>query len=113
MSLYEKPTDQELEAALKKLLDLMEHNEPIEVMLQDIKDAQMFVLAHPEGEKEILETQLIDYAMIKLCKTGGMYAKDMARWRKGDNLEKRNWMEFVKCMVTEYKPLQQEVGGTT
>jgi hypothetical protein len=34
----------------------MEHNGPTEVMLQDIKDVQMILLAHPEGEKEMLET---------------------------------------------------------
>jgi hypothetical protein len=89
MFLYGKPTDQEMEKALTRLLEPMDHNAPIEVMLRDIEDVQMFLLAHPEGDKEMLETQLIDYAMIKLSKTGGMYAKGMARWHKRDTSDKK------------------------
>ena len=44
----------------------MERSDPIKVMLWDIEDVQMFLLAHPEGKQEMPETQLIDYAMIKL-----------------------------------------------
>ena len=59
MTLYGKPTVQELEGALKRLLNPMERNDPIEVMLRDIEDVQMFLLAHPEGDKEMSEPQLI------------------------------------------------------
>ena len=113
MVLYGKPTDQEMEKAFTRLLEPMDRNAPIEVMLRDIEDVQMFLLAHPEGEKEMSETQLIDYAMIKLSKTGGMYAKGMARWRKRDTTEKKKWMDYVKFMVAEYERLQHEMGGTT
>ena len=75
MSLYGKPTNQEMESSLKRLLEPMDRNAPIEIMLRGIEDVQMFLLAHPEGEKEMLETQLIDYAMIKLSKMGGVHAK--------------------------------------
>jgi hypothetical protein len=113
MALYGKPTDHELEGALKRLLDPMERNSPIEVMLQDIEDVQMFLLAHPEGDKEMSESQLIDYAMIKLSKTGGLYAKCMTRWRQRDIKDKKKWREFVQFVVKEYERLQQESGGTT
>ena len=51
-------------------------------MLRDIEDVQIFLLAHPEGDKEMPEPQLIDYVMIKLLKTGGLYAKGMTCWRR-------------------------------
>ena len=68
-----------MESSLKRLLEPMGRNAPIEIMLRDIEDVQMFLLAHPEGKKEISETQIINYVMIKLSKTGGMYVKGMAR----------------------------------
>ena len=113
MTLYGKPTVQELEGALKRLLNPMDRNDPIKVMLQDIEDVQMFLLAHPEGDKEMSEPQLIDYAMIKLSKTGGMYAKGMTRWKQRDPDERKNWRDFAAFMVKEYERLQSELGGTT
>ena len=59
------------------------------------------------------ESQLINYAMIKLSKTGGMYAKGMTRWRQRDIKDKKKWREFVQFMVKEYGRLQQESGGAT
>ena len=53
-----------MEKALTHLLEPMDCNAPIKVMLQDIEDVQMFLLAHPEGDKEMSETQLIDYAVV-------------------------------------------------
>ena len=70
----------------------------------------MFLLAHPGGEKEMWATQRIDYVMIKLSKTGGMYAKGTARWQKRKPPNKKKWMEFVKFTITEYERLQQEIG---
>ena len=113
MTLYGKPTVHELEGALKRLLDPMERNDPIEVMLRDIEDVQMFLLAHPEGDKEMSEPQLIDYAMIKLSKTGGLYSKGMTRWRQREPNERKKWTDFVPFMVKEYERLQTELGGTT
>ena len=51
----------------------------------------MFFLAHPEGDNEMSESHLIDYAMIKLSKTGGLYAKGMARWRERNTNDKKKW----------------------
>ena len=44
MVLYGKPTDQEMEKALTRLLEPMDCNVPIKVMLRDIEDVQMFFL---------------------------------------------------------------------
>ena len=48
-------------------------------------------MVHPEGDKEMSELQLIDYAMIKLSKTGGLYAKGMTRWRQRDIEDKKKY----------------------
>ena len=50
----------------------------------------MFLLAHQEGDKEMSESQIIDYAMIKLSKTGGLYVKDMTRWRQREPEERKS-----------------------
>jgi hypothetical protein len=113
MTLYGKPTVQELEGTLKRLLNPMEQNDPIKVMLRDIEDVQMFLLAHPEGDKEMLEPQLINYAMIKLSKTGGLYAKGMSCWCQCEPDKWKKWRDFVSFMVQEYEHLQQELDGTT
>ena len=102
MALYGKTTVQELEGTLKRLLNPMEQNDPIKVMLRDIEDVQMFLLAHPEGDKEMSEPQLINYAMIKLSKTGGLYAKGMLRWLQREPDERKKWRDFVSFMVKEY-----------
>ena len=53
MTLYRKPTDREMETSLKRLLDSMDRNAPIEIVLRDIEDVQMFLLAHSDGEKNV------------------------------------------------------------
>jgi hypothetical protein len=59
------------------------------------------------------EPQLIDDAMIKLSKTGGMYAKGMSRWQQRKPDDRKKWRDFVAFVVKEYERLQQELGGTT
>ena len=44
-------------------------------MLRGIKEVQIFLLANLEKGRKLTETNLISYALIKLTKTGGMYAK--------------------------------------
>ena len=47
-SLYGKPSLTELEGALLRLNEPMNHSHPIEVMLRGIEEVQIFLLANPE-----------------------------------------------------------------
>ena len=58
-SLYGKPSLTELEGALLRLNEPMNRNHPIEVILQGIKEVQIFLLANPEEERQLSETNLI------------------------------------------------------
>ena len=81
-SLYGKPSFMELEGALLRLNEPMNRSHPIEVMLQGIEEVQIFLLTNPEEDRRLLEPNLIGYALIKLSKCGGMYAKALERWNK-------------------------------
>ena len=48
----------------------MDRNQPIEVMLRRIKEVQLLLLFHPDGNQDLPDHTLILYAMIKLNKTG-------------------------------------------
>ena len=81
-SLYGKPILTELEGALLRLNEPMNRSHPIEVMLRGIEEVQIFLLANLEEDRQLLEPNLIGYALIKLYIYGGMYAKDLDRWNK-------------------------------
>ena len=81
-SLYGKPSLTELEGALLRLNEPMNRSHPIEVMLRVIEEVQIFLLSNPEEDRQLSETNLIGYALIKLSKCGGMYAKALERWNK-------------------------------
>ena len=81
-SLYGKPSLTELEGALLRLNEPMNHSHPTEVMLQGIEEVQIFLLANPEEYRQLSEANLIGYALIKLSKWGGMHAKALERWNK-------------------------------
>ena len=78
-SLYGKPSLTELEGALLRLNEPMNRSRPIEVMLRGIEEVQIFLLANPEEDCQLSEPNLIGYALIKLSKCGGMYAKALER----------------------------------
>ena len=60
----------------------MNRSHPIEVILRGMEEVQIFLLANPEEDRQLSETNLIGYALIKLSKCGGMYAKAIERWNK-------------------------------
>ena len=59
-----------------------EPQSPIEEMLRGIEEVQIFLLTNPEEYRQLSEPNLIGYALIKLYKCGGMYAKALERWNK-------------------------------
>ena len=79
MHLYGKPSIPELNQALSRLQEPMDRAAPIKVMLRNIKEVQMFLLANPDEDCQQKKTQLITYALIKLTNTG-LYNKAIERW---------------------------------
>ena len=62
----------------------MDRNLPVEVMIRDIEDVQHFLLANPPDKMELTDVQLCTHGLIKLSKTGGLYAKATERWNLND-----------------------------
>ena len=60
----------------------MKKIQPDELMLRGIEEVQLFLLSNPDEDIVLTETNLISYALIKLTKTGGMYAKGIEKWQK-------------------------------
>ena len=51
-------------------------------ILRGIKEVKIFLLDNPEEDRALTEPNLISYALIKLTKTGGIYAKGIEKWQK-------------------------------
>ena len=74
--LYGRPTLPEIDRALKCLHTPMDHTAPIEVMLCELEEVQMFLLTDRNEDRGLKQTQLIQFALIKLGATG-MYGKTL------------------------------------
>ena len=111
--LYGNPSLQELDQALMRLNDPMDRNQPVEVMLRAMEEIQIFLMAHPEGDREMSEVNLISYGTIKLSKCGGLYTKAMERWQAKEQDDKKLWANFRTHYITEYEKLLAEGSGTT
>ena len=59
----------------------MDQTAPIEVMLCDVEEVQMFLLANADEDQVLKETQLITYALIKLQGTS-LDAKAIELWQR-------------------------------
>ena len=46
---------QELDQALLRLNKPMDRNQPVEVMLKGMEEIQMFLMTHPDGDRELSE----------------------------------------------------------
>ena len=73
--LYGIQTLQELDQILLCLHDLNNNNQPVELMLWTTEEFQIFLIAHPNGDREIRNLNIISYSIIKLSKCGGLYTK--------------------------------------
>ena len=91
----------------------MNLSHPIEVMLRGIEEVQIFFLANPEEYRQLSEPNLIGYALIKLSKCGGIYAKALERLNKVLPKIRKKWAIFRKHMINEYELKITEGGGTT
>ena len=63
----------------------MDRNLPVEVMIRDIEDVQRFLLANPANNMKLMDIQLCTHGLIKLSKTGGLYANATERWNLKDS----------------------------
>ena len=77
--LYGTPSLQDLYKALLRLQDPTDRNQLVKVMLRTTEEVQMFLMAHPDGDHELININIISYAMIKLSKFGGLYNKSIER----------------------------------
>jgi hypothetical protein len=110
---YGKPGYQEIKTALQRLNQPMDRMQPIEVMLRGIEEVQMFLLASPEEGRQLSEVNLIDHALIKLSKTGGMYTKALESWNGRPPADRKTWAQFREVMVKQYEKMLAEGSGTT
>ena len=86
--LYCTPSLQELEQALLCVHGPMDCNQPVEVMLCNNEEVQMFLMAHPYGDSELSDVNLLSYAMIKISKYGGLYTKAIEGWKTKNAADK-------------------------
>ena len=111
--MYGRATVQEIEAKLLLLNNPMDRNLPVEVMLKDIEDVQRLMLANPADKMEMSEVQLCLFGLIKLSKTGGLYAKALERWNAKDLHLRQRWVNFKTHFVEEYEKMLAAGGGTS
>ena len=81
--LYGKPTLAEVQQCLARLAAPMDRLAPVEVMLRDIEECQMFYLSDTTLNRTLTDKQSITYGLIKLSATG-LYTKALERWNAKD-----------------------------
>ena len=81
---YGRANIQEIEAKLLYLNNLMYRNLPVEVMMRDIEDVQLFLLANPADNMELTDVQLCTHGLIKISESGGIHANATERWNLKD-----------------------------
>ena len=73
----------------------MNRMEPVEVMVRVIEEVKLLLLANPDENHALTKTNLITYALIKITKTGGIYAKGINKWQKRPPQDRKKWAEFL------------------
>ena len=91
----------------------MDRNLPVEVMIRNIEDVQRFLLANPADKMELSNVKLCTHGLIKLSKTGALYAKAIKQWNQKDLQEQQQWMGFKTHYIEEYKKMLAANGGMT
>ena len=109
---YGRANIQEIESKLLHLKNPMDRNLLVEVMIRDIEDVQRFLLDNPAYNMELTDVQLCTHGLIKLSKTGGLYANTTKRWNLKDRTIRQQWMEFKTHFIAEYKKMLAANGGT-
>ena len=111
--MYGRANIQEIEAKLLHINNPMDRNLPVEVIIWDIEDVQTFLLANPVDKMELTDVQLCTHSLIKLSKTGGIYAKANEGWNQKELHILQQWMEFKTHFIEEYEKMLAANGGTT
>ena len=73
----------------------------------------MFLMAHPGGDCELSNINIISYAMIKLSKCGGLYTKSIEKWQSNTKEDKNIWANLCQHSIAEYEKLLSQVRVTT
>ena len=81
----------ELDTALLHLKNPMDRYQPVDVILWVVEEFKIFLLAHPEADLELADTNLISYALIKLNNTGSMELANL-----------KTWATFRKHIIAEF-----------
>ena len=106
--LYGTPILQDLYQSLLRLHDPMHSNQPVEAMLPTTEEVHMLLMAHPDGDHELSNVNLISYTMIKLSKCGGLYTRDIERWNIKTKTDKNIWENFHQHLISEYEKMLSE-----
>ena len=91
----------------------MDRNLPVEMMIRDIEDIQIFLLANPADNMELTDVQLCTNGLIKIPKTGGLYTNATEKCNLKDRTIRQQWMEFKTRFIDEYEKMLAANGGTT
>lgn len=89
----------------------MDRNQPVQVMIWDIKDVQPFLLSHPEDNMSLPDTALVNYTMNKISKTG-IYSKALARWNAKTATDRTIWGNFRHYMIAAAPDIHLTTGET-
>ena len=100
---YGRANIQEIEAKLLHLNNPMDRNLTVEVIIRDIEDVRRFLFSNPSNNMELTDVQLCTHGLIKLSKTGGLYANATERWNLKDRSIRQQSMEFKTHFISEYK----------
>ena len=71
---------------------------PIEVVLRDVEEVQMFLIANADEDWVLKETQLIPYALIKL-QCAGLYTKAIELWQRRGVKDRQSWADFRQFII--------------
>ena len=110
--LYGKPTLSEIEAAEARLAAPMDRNAPVEVMLKNIEEVQMFFLHDEKLDLAMKASQMITKALIKMKNTG-LYAKAIDRWHQRDPKDNQDWSDFRAFMIEQFEKMLRNHEGPT
>jgi hypothetical protein len=105
--LYGQPSLQEVEQNLLKLHNSMDRTLRPEVMIRGMEEIQLFLAQDPKTNKELSKSTLIQYALIKLSKTG-VYSKAIEHWNAKDIADRSTWTDFKTHLISEYEQMLRE-----
>ena len=103
--LYVTSSLQEIDQDFLRLHNPMDQNQPVEVMIRNTKEFQMFPIMHPYRDLKLSDINFISYVMIKLSKCGGLYTKAVEWWKRKTTAYKNIWANFRQHLIAEYEKL--------